>query len=53
MSGTVSPKLVHSCTEICSNIVNVSGDGDTRHIGYKIAVPGAFEIASVSILRFS
>ncbi|XP_073147703.1 zeaxanthin epoxidase, chloroplastic [Henckelia pumila] len=22
------------------------GDGDTRHIGYKIAMPGAFEIAS-------
>ncbi|XP_075520089.1 zeaxanthin epoxidase, chloroplastic [Primulina tabacum] len=22
------------------------GDGDTKHIGYKIAVPGAFEIAS-------
>ncbi|KAK6144131.1 hypothetical protein DH2020_020951 [Rehmannia glutinosa] len=24
----------------------LTGDGDTRHIGYKIAMPGAFEIAS-------
>lgn len=27
----------------------VIGDGDTRHIGYKVKMPDAFEIASVSI----
>lgn len=26
------------------------GDGDTKHIGFKVQMPSAFEIASVSFL---
>jgi hypothetical protein len=29
-------------------VVVVAGDGDWRHIGYKVARPGAIEIVSVS-----
>lgn len=28
--------------------MNLIGDGDTRHIGFKVEMPGAYEIASVS-----
>ncbi|KAG2481061.1 hypothetical protein PVAP13_J064901 [Panicum virgatum] len=29
--------------------LSISGDGDWRHIGYKVARPGAFEIASDAV----
>jgi len=32
---------------------SISGDGDWRHIGYKVACPGAFEIASVCAVLFT
>jgi hypothetical protein len=31
--------------------LSISGDGDWRHIGYKVARPGAFEIASVCVVH--
>jgi len=41
------------CSSQVHFALSISGDGDWRHIGYKVARPGAFEIASVCAVLFT
>lgn len=38
---------VYICSIHCIVLTYLTGDGDTRHIGYKVEMPAPFEISSV------
>lgn len=42
-----------NCSKFTSLTLSNVGDGDCSHIGYKVARPGAFEIASVKFAIFN